>query len=466
MSNFQMDKGRMKFGKYSLSNLALAEVGATALFGVLTIVMGWSAYKDCRTFFAWGSALKAYSSNLDPSADLDTVISHRPEFVPAHELRAKIFVNSGDVNSARTECDTTQKLDPNNESATVTQGVILLKTYDKTKQEPLLNQAKALFASAGTSADAKVGLGHVLLRQGDLEGSWKSFEAALTTDPPCSIDGMTDLYIGQAAIQVKRGNPTAARESFEKAMFLAPSWDRGYANKAYLLARQMAETPAMDREKFKAASQVWTDFATQFGNLYNQNKEARAYFKDAFVTYMDAFGCLALRSLDVGAASGKLNLLRGLDPTSKRPTLNYLATLATVVYNKSLTIDEQRVYLTELFTVATGSFANHKDLGHRDKAVIYQLISVRYSIDGSDLNAGIRAAESAFEEYQSSGEEPHLGAMIFRVKAACWWKLKEYEAGAKKAQAAENAVKAAEESLRLEPQQQDLSDWLKAIKNK
>ena len=49
MSNFQMDKGRMKFGKYSLSNLALAEVGATVLFLVLTIVKGWSAYKDART---------------------------------------------------------------------------------------------------------------------------------------------------------------------------------------------------------------------------------------------------------------------------------------------------------------------------------------------------------------------------------------------------------------------------------
>ena len=243
MSNFQIDKGRVKIGKYSLSNLALAEVGATTLFFVLTIVLGWSAYKDARTYFAWHGALKTYSSNLDPSADLQTVTKNRPEFSPAHELLAKIFVNSNDLNSARTECDTLQRLDPNNEAATVTSGIILLKTYDKTKQEPLLNQAKALFASAGASADAKVGLGHVLLRQGDLEGSWKSFEAALTTDPPCSLDGMTDLYIGQAAIYVKRGNASAARESFEKAMFMAPSWDRGYANKAYLLARQMAETP-------------------------------------------------------------------------------------------------------------------------------------------------------------------------------------------------------------------------------
>ncbi|MEK7469206.1 MAG: hypothetical protein AAB074_17670 [Planctomycetota bacterium] len=465
MSKFQIDKGRMKFGKYSLSNLALAEVAATALFAVLTIVMGWSAYKDCRTYFAWNGALRTYSSNLDPSADLDTVIKHRPEFAPAHELRAKIFVNAGDINSARAECDTLQRIDPNNEASTVTGGVILLKTYDKTKQEPLLNQAKSLFTSAGASADAKVGLGHVLLRQGDLEGSWKSFEAALTTDPPCSLDGMTDLYIGQAVIQVKRGNPTAARESFEKAMFLAPSWDRGYANKAYLLARAMAESPAMDREKYKQAAQVWTDFATHFGNLYNQNKEARSYFKDALVNFMDAFGCLGLRSLDVGSASGKLNLLRGADPISKRPTINYLATLSQVLYNKSLTIDEQRVYLTELYTVANSSFTNHKDLSHREMSVINQLIAVRYSIDGSDLNAGIRFADKAYEEYTSCGEEPHLLAMIYRVKAVCLWKLKEYSNAAEKAKLAGEAVEAAKKSVNAEPQQ-DLSDWLKQIENK
>lgn len=466
MSNFQIDKGRVKIGKYSLSNLALAEVAATTLFFVLSIVLGWSAIKDARTYFAWGSALRLYASNLDPSGDLDTITKVRPEFTPAHELRAKIYVNAGDLANARLECETLQKLDPNNEAATVTTGIIILKTYDKTKQEPLLNQAKALFTSAGASADAKVGLGHVLLRQGDLEGSWKSFEAALTTDPPCSLDGMTDLYIGQAAIQVKRGNPSAARESFEKAMFLAPSWDRGFANKAYLLARQMAETPAMDREKFKVAAQSWTDFATHFGNLYNQNKDGRAYFKDAFVTYMDAFGCVALRSLDVGASSGKLNLLRGLDPISKRPTLNYLATLAQVLYNRSLTEDERRIYLTELYTVANSAFANHKDLTHREKAVVNQLLAVRYAIDGTDLTAGARFAETALEEYASCGEETHLLAMILRVKAVCKWKSKTYETNeANKARLAEDALKAAKDSLKAEPQQ-DLDEWVKSIEIK
>ena len=153
------------------------------------------------------------------------------------------------------------------------------------------------------------------------------------------------------------------------------------------------------------------------------------------------------------------------DPISKRPTLNYLATLSQVLYDKSLTLDEQRLFLTELFQVANTSFANHKDLSHRDKAIINQLIAVRYSIDGSDLNAGVRFSDRAYEEYTSCGEEPHVLAMIYRVKAVCQWKLKEYADAIEKAKLAAKAVENADLSLRAEFQQ-DLSDWVKIIKNK
>ena len=52
MSQFKFDKGRVKIGKYSLSNLALAEAGSALTFMILTFVLGWSAFKDARTYFA------------------------------------------------------------------------------------------------------------------------------------------------------------------------------------------------------------------------------------------------------------------------------------------------------------------------------------------------------------------------------------------------------------------------------
>ncbi len=464
--NFQFDKGRVKIGKHSLSNLALAEVFATGLFGILTIVLGWSAYKDARMHFAWNGALRSYASGGVPSAELATANAHRPEFAPIHELIAKIAVNAGDLETARAECEILQRLDQNSEAANVTMGVIALKTYDKTKQEPLLNQAKAFFAAAGSSADAKVGTGHVLLRRGDLDGAWKSFEAALATDPPCSQDAMSDLYIGEAAIYVKRANPVAARESFERAIFLTPSWDRGFANRGYLLARQMAEMPPLDREKFRQSAQAWTEFATTLGTMYNVNKEGRAYFRDVILTYLDAYGCLALRSLELGEAAGKLNLLRGVDSTIKRPTLNYLSTMATVIYNKSLTVDERRLYLSGLGSVAENAFVAHKDLSHRERAVIYQYLAVHGALEGANLGASVRNAEKAMEEYGSCGEELPLKAMILRVKAVALWKQRTWANQTEQPKLIEEARAAGKASLEADGDQQDLRDWLARMEQK
>ncbi|MCC6741077.1 MAG: hypothetical protein IT452_18700 [Planctomycetia bacterium] len=461
--NFKIDKGRVKVGKYSLSSLALAEVFATILFGVLTIVLGISAYKDARTYYAWNSALRLYASNMDPSADLEIARSHRPEFVPVHELIAKIAVNTGNLDLARQECETIQKLDPASEAAAVTLGIVALKTYDKTKQEPLLAQAKSHFSSAGASADAKVGMGHVLLRQGDLEGAWKSFEAALQSDPPASLDAMSDLYIGQAAIQVKRQNSNAARESFERALVLAPQWDRGYANKAYLMARQMAEMPPMEREKFRKEVPAWNEFADRLGTAYNQNKEGRAYYKDAILTYLDAYACLAIRSLDHGTAAAKFNQISGVDAGAKRPTINYLATIATVIYNRSLMSDERGQFVHELANQSAAAFSRHKDLTWREKAVLYQLMTVHSVITGADLESGDRNAEKALEAYQSSGAEDHLKAMIYRAKAAGLARQLAFKNEQEKVKLVEDILKAGDQSLQAEDQP-DLREWLKKFR--
>lgn len=461
--NFKVDKGRVKVGKYSLSSLALAEAFATVLFAVLTIVLGLSAYKDARTYYAWNSALRLYASNLDPSADLEVARAHRPEYVPVHELIAKIAVSTGNLDLARQECETIQRYDPASEAAAVTLGIIALKTYDKTRQEPLLAQAKSHFSSAGSSADAKVGMGHVLLRQGDLEGAWKSFEAALQSDPPASLDSMSDLYIGQAAIQVKRQNTGAARESFERALVLSPMWDRGYANKAYLMARQMAEMPLMEREKFRKEIASLNEFAERLGTSFNQNREGRAYYKDALLTYLDAYACLAIRSLDHGAAAAKFNQISGVDAGAKRPTINYLATIATVVYNRSLMADERGQFVNELSTHSAAAFSHHKDLTWREKAVLYQLMAVHSVITGADLESGVRNSKLAMEAYQSSGEELHLKAMILRVQAAALAAQLQFANENKKVELVGEILKAGDASLEAEDQP-DLREWLKKMR--
>ncbi|MCE9581180.1 MAG: hypothetical protein K8T20_01555 [Planctomycetes bacterium] len=466
MIQFKFDKGRLKIGKHSLSNLAIAEALAAGTFLVLTIILGWSGWKDLRTYYAWNGALRDYSSNLNPSSDLEVAIANRPEFLAAHLLRAKVAMDAGDYPRAQQEYETVMKLDPANEAAVVGQGVLSVKMYDKTKQEPNLAAAKASFSQASGNADAKVGLGHILLRQGELNGAYQMFEGALATDPPASIDGMSDLYIGMGAIAIRRKNPAVAREYFERAQFLTPGWDRGYANAAYLMAQQMAETPVMDREKFKASSRMWTDFATLIGNRYAVNKDARPYYKDAILTYLDAYACLALRSLDGGSATSNLAYVRGLDRENKRPTLNYIATLTQVIYNKTLTFDEQRLFLSDLGSVTENAFTLHKDLSSREQAVLYQVLACRYSIDRSDLGKAERLADSAKEQYLKGGEDTHLLAMIERVSGTAIWKAHMFETDpAKKLAMGDRALKAFKESLKAEPDQPDLQAWMKRVEN-
>lgn len=463
MSQLKVDKGRVKIGKYSLSNLALAEAGAALAFFILTFVLGWSAFKDMRVYYAWNDALKSFASNQNPTNSLETCINYRPEFAAPYMLDAHVAANTENYSRAEERYTSLFKLDPSSEAAAVGSGILKLRAYDKSKQDNLLGQAKNFFSQASGSADARVGSGHVMLRQGDLEGALKQFETALNMNPPPSLDGMLDLYIGQGAIFVKRNDATRAREAFEKARFLSPTWDRGWANICYLLAKQLAETPAMDREKFRSAKQAWIDFINVMGSMYNQNKDARSYFKDAMVVLFDAFAGLALRSLDLGEAAGKLGNIRGMDKESKRPTLNYLAMLAQVMYNPALTIDERRQYLVEILNTGAGSFSLHHDMGPRERAVVYQIMASAYCAQegGGDTDQAKKVIDSAIEEFEKSGDDPHLGAMIYRTKVMVYWKGRNFaKSEEEKAKVSDQIHKDGKKSLDFEFQQ-DLQDFLK-----
>jgi len=466
MSFIQMDKGRVKIGKYSLSNLALAEAGSAGAFFVLTIVIGWSAFLDYRCSSAWSEALVLYGGKQTDKALVETekAISARPEFPPPHELKAKIAADGNDFGTAREEYEKLLKLDPTIESSRIGFGVLLLKEWDQKKNEALLKQAKVEFSEVSSNPDAQIGLGHMNLRLGDLTGAEKNFTEAERSETPPSVDGLLDLYIGQGYLGFRRQQFTKARECYERTRLLDTSWDIPLANRAYMLSRQMAGMD-LTREKFDTLSIDWQEFLETLAGIYNTDPGGKAFLKPAMVDMLDSWGCLAIRSVRLGHATNKLLSVRGLDANAKRPTLNFIATMTGMLYSSAMVEEERRQFTSQLEEIINTAPVLHKDLTARERCVLQQILCVKYLIDAMNFAAGKEAADRALDLYDQNGiQEPNLRSQILRARAISWFMLREIEQNEEARNTdLEEAKKNAEESNAIEPQE-DLEHWIKALK--
>ncbi|MBI2919903.1 MAG: hypothetical protein HYY18_02330 [Planctomycetes bacterium] len=420
MTAFKFEKGRVKVGKYSLSNLALGEVLATVAVFIVTMVIGWNAYKDARCYYAWNAALIDYASKQPGRASegLATVMKYRPEFAPPHELAAKMMTDKADYGEARAQYDELVRIDPTNQAAQVGIGVICMREFDKKPgNAALLKQAKDAFTAVEGNTDAKIGLGHYYLRTGDLTGAEKAFNEAERMDRPPSLDGLLDLYIGQGHIAYRRKEYNKAREFAERTRFLNPTNERPLASIAYLQAKRLRELE-LTREKFILESEQLRAFKDEVFATWSVDPENRAYLKGALIEFLDAYVCLAVRSGHISTAFTEERLIRGIDGTNKRPAFNYIQTLSVSCRSPVLLDEERRQYAAELQAAIDEVFVIFKDTTPRERAILNQMMCVRYILDSMDLGRAFTYIEKSVELMNSGAQADNvLQAAIWRTSA-------------------------------------------------
>ncbi|NUN50489.1 MAG: tetratricopeptide repeat protein [Candidatus Brocadiae bacterium] len=472
MISIKMDKGRLKVGKYSLSGLAIAEAVAAIVFAILTIIVGIGGFRDMMTYFAWNNALLAYSSNQSGLADakLQTCLKYRSEFADPHLMAAKIRVDSGDYTGAQDEYERVLRLQPNSEAAHIGLGVIALRQWDQKKGagDALLNLARSEFSLAGGSTDALIAMGHVALRSGNLTEADKAFSEAAQSPIPPSLDGVLDLYIGEATVAVQRQNWTRAVEGYERVRFINPYFERGHANISHVRVR-LAETMEIDREKMNAYIQETTIFSQTlqgFAATAGEN-QSRAYFRPALAQYLASVACVLVRSDAVDAGTTRLQEARATEGTNKRHVLNYLATLTELIRKDPPNWrDDQRLgALFELERVANLALRDYSDLTVRERAICYHYLSIRFSLRSEDGEHCVQNAALALEKLTDGGvSDDHLKAMIFRAMAVGWFNRRVGEVNpSEKAKCVEQAVNFARQSLELE-NDPDFSTWADKIR--
>lgn len=468
MTVFKFEMGRVKVGKYSLSNLALGEVVATATVFIVTIVIGWNAYKDARCYYAWNAALIDYASKQPGKAfeGLQTTMKYRPEFAPPHELAAKMMTDKADYGEARMQYDELVKLDPTNQAAQVGLGVICMREYDKKPgNAALLKQAKDAFTAVEGNTDAKIGLGHYYLRTGDLTGAEKAFNEAEKMDRPPSLDGLLDLYIGQGHIALKRKEFNKARECAERTRFVNPSNERPLANIAYLQAKRLRELE-LTREKFIVEGDQLRAFKDLVHQMWSADPDNRAFLKNALIEFVDAFACLAVRSGHVTTGYTEERMIRGIDPTNKRVAFNYIQTLSVACRSAILLDEERRHYTGELQNAIEEAFAIYKDTTPQERAILNQMMAVRFALDDMDANRGYEYAEKAMELMNTSGAafDNVLRAAILRTSAVSRYRRRTgMQTPEERGKELEEVIKEAELSQTLDSRP-EVEEWVRRLK--
>jgi tetratricopeptide (TPR) repeat protein len=465
MSKLKFDQGRIKFGKYSLTQLALGEVIATGAIFVVTIVLAWNAYKDARMHIAWRNAISAYSSRniAAASAAVENALSYRPEFAPPHSMRAKLLADADDFAGSRDECEKLIQIDPTNEEAQICLGVLLLKEYDKKRTDSLLKQAQSAFSAVGGNPDAQIGLGHFNLRRKDLTGAEKAFTEVEKGSSPPSLEGLVDLYVGLGYIASTRGEHNRAREYYERARLALPGFDMMVANIAYLWARKISDLP-LTREKFEQESGMLRAYSEMMFGLFQVDQQRRDYFKPALVELNTAWSCLALRAGRGSDAMGPFLMARSLD-NNKRVSLNYVATLTPMILRQENSIDDKRFLSTDIEGHINDANQQHRDLLPRERAILSQINAARFLyVDNPSWDTAKRHIEEARNHYDAMGsDDPDLKYILLRTHGIILYQ-KSQKASVnddEKIKTMEEAKKVVEEALQIR-NDEDLRNFLQS----
>lgn len=157
----------------------------------------------------------AHQANLNLKAALESAreasIDH-PDASAAWIRLSEMQVAKGDIRSASKSVHKARQLDPDNAATLIQSGYIDLFNHKYADAETSFRQA---VAKSSENPQARLGLGLVLLRQGDLEAGRKQMEFAVSLDPARSV---LRSYLGRAYFEEKRDEEAATQWELAKQL--------------------------------------------------------------------------------------------------------------------------------------------------------------------------------------------------------------------------------------------------------
>ena len=177
--------------------------------------LGLARQHDAQTLSSRLALSYAYQANLDLPSALDVAreaAQRYPEAYMAWVRLSELQVASGDVGAARDSIAKARAIAPG-DAAVLVQSAYVDMFNNRFKQaEDQFQQALALYSE---NPQARLGLGLVLLRQGDLEAGRKQIEYAVSLDPARSV---LRSYLGRAYFEEKRDAEAAVQWDLAKQL--------------------------------------------------------------------------------------------------------------------------------------------------------------------------------------------------------------------------------------------------------
>ena len=157
----------------------------------------------------------AYQANLDLPSALEVAreaTEQYPQDYMAWVRLSEMQVAMGDVGSARDSIAKAKDIAPDDSAVLVQSAFVDMFNNRFQKAEKQFQQALALYSE---NPQARLGLGLVLLRQGDLEAGRKQIEYAVSLDPARSV---LRSYLGRAYFEEKRDDESAVQWDLAKQL--------------------------------------------------------------------------------------------------------------------------------------------------------------------------------------------------------------------------------------------------------
>lgn len=157
----------------------------------------------------------AYQANLDLPSALDVArdaTEQYPQVYMAWVRLSEMQVAMGDVGSARDSIGKAKDIAPGDAAVLVQSAYVDMFNNDFKLAEDQFQKAIAQYSE---NPQARLGLGLVLLRQGDLEAGRKQIEYAVSLDPARSV---LRSYLGRAYFEEKRDDEAAVQWDLAKQL--------------------------------------------------------------------------------------------------------------------------------------------------------------------------------------------------------------------------------------------------------
>ncbi len=332
------------FRKWVFTNVAIGELIAVAVLGLISLFLAVSVYYDIRFYISYHRALTSYSSGrLDLAQNqIESALSFRRDFAPARELQAKILVDSVslDVKSGQALAQAEEVLKNSvdrrarpTSSTHLTRAAIHLKRYDLSvagrSPDPAelklaVEEVEAATGIDSNNVDALIVQAHLGMRRGDFATAERMIaqvdkqirEASRDSELP-SIDALVDYYMARTVLAYRKKDAAAARDEALRVLVLRPEWEVPLANVAFLEAWRLIEVK-IPRDDLLAREMVYQDMIQRLTNAFERDPVGNKFAMDAAFSLSQSYGLALLNLGDEGSSTHHLRVAQNFDP--RRPT--------------------------------------------------------------------------------------------------------------------------------------------------